>query len=240
MRNAKTKNYTDERGNFTFDKNKFNELIQSKRNEANTISSIVAALAEYLVVSVDTVKNWRNDKNAPCDINTINKIATYFQIDSEILKKRKIEGNTDMKSYNKAQIEALKKIYDACIDYLNDFLDTDGFCENLWLKYLEEDIPREQIKYKVIEYADNCLSKVHRTIKKEYFYLNNLEIYEELLTYCFTTLVDIYDGKTAQHYRYDSIQNECASTFEDYDYALTELNGILERYGLIKGDFNDV
>lgn len=83
-------------------------------------------LADKLFVSSSAIHNWRFGSNGPASIDLIKNAAKYLKADYMTLL-RKNKEIKEMEKLSTLQIESLKRIYDAIIDFLDDFDKTDGF-----------------------------------------------------------------------------------------------------------------
>ena len=133
-----------------------------------------------------------------------------------------------MEKISTLQIESIKRIYDAIIDFLDDFFKTDGFTGGLWCVFSERGSKNPE--QEICEYADKKHEKVRKVFLKEYFYLHDLEVYSEINNYIENDLIDIYAGKLSYGYRYEENSDGNPTTFDDYSKALERINEIIEPY----------
>jgi transcriptional regulator with XRE-family HTH domain len=192
------------------------------------------ATAEGICVSPNTVHAWRFGKCGPSDLDMIKVIAKIFNIkDYKVLLEEKGEETEEMATMNdridsvtkKLQLESIKRVYDAIINFLDEFDRTDGFTGTLWYEFVEKGVrdPEEELYY----YADGQLDKVRLVLKREYFYLHNDSIYEELENFIEEDLYDTYNEKLEYAYRYEAKSENSPTSTEDYEKALQKINGII-------------
>lgn len=206
----------------------FNQCINqhSKKNGIKK-GKIEDLLAEKLFVSSSAIHNWRFGSNGPASIELVKNIAKHLKIDYMTLLKRYKEIEK-MGKFSTLQIESLKRVYDAIIDFLDDFDKTDGFTGTLWYEFQRKgsNNPEDDI----YDYAQNKIEKVQKVLLKEYFYLHDTEVYEELSEYIENDLYDTFDGKLGYAYRFEAIPDGNPTTFDDYSKALQRINEIIEKY----------
>ena len=133
-----------------------------------------------------------------------------------------------MEKLSTLQIESLKRIYDAIIDFLDDFDKTDGFTGVLWYEF--ERKGSKDIEEDIYDYAQEKIEKVQKVFLKEYFYLHNEDVYLEIEKYIENDLYDIFNGKLGYAYRFEAIPDGNPTTFDDYSKALERINEIIEPY----------
>lgn len=202
----------------------FNDLFINKCKNEKILKSILEyKLSEHVNKSTDSIHNWRFKLNGPSDLDTVKLIASFFEInDYKVLLKDK-EKNYSMEKFNDLQMLSLKRIYDAIIDYLEIFQKSNGF-NDYWFEIKEEPSEREDILYDI---AMKEVEKVQLIYKKEYMLLKNSKIYEELGSFIYNDLYDIFDGKLSYAYRFEAIPSENPTTDEDYYKALNKVNDII-------------
>ena len=88
----------------------------------------------------------------------------------------------------------------------------------------------EPKNFGIYDYAQNKIEKVQKVFLKEYFYLHDTEVYEELNNYIENDLYDTFDGKLSYAYRFEAIPDGHPTTFDDYSKALQRINEIIEKY----------
>ena len=87
------------------------------------------------------------------------------------------------------------------------------------------------------ELVDNKYSDLLLTYKKEYLFLKDQPIYEEIgnLLYDENGLDQCYSGKLSYGYRFEAMVedihgNRGVTTSEDYELAMNKINSIIEKY----------
>lgn len=177
-------------------------------------------LAEFVNIGKDAVHQWRFGKNGPSTIDIIKDIAKFLNLSSykSLLSERKESSNMN---YSTEQQKAFKRIYDAIIDFMDEFDHTDGF-NDLWDDFKNKGIKNPECA--IQDYALKLIDKIWLVHTKEYFYLHDTEPYNELEDYIGEVLYDIFDGKCSYAYRFESPGGKT----EDYTNALSKLNRIIE------------
>jgi hypothetical protein len=137
------------------------------------------------------------------------------------------DGGKSMSQLTSDQVHSVKRIYDSIIEFLDVFINTEGF-NSYWYPLKEEGY--ENPEYKIYDIAEGEVHKVSLILDKEYFYLRNTEIYDELSEYVSEDLWDIFNGKLSYAYRFEAAGEGSPTTFEDYDKAMIKINGIIEKY----------
>lgn len=211
---------------FNFDRfqSAFNNLAMSRNKRKVSIMSEISAAA---CVSIDAVKNWRRRYNGPSELAMIQAIARVLEISdwTELLTNYKEE--VEMKyTLSDRQKDAVKRIYDAVVDFLADFLETDGF-NNYWYDLTCDPSEREDALYEIAEAKYRNVCRVYR---KEFFDLNGTEIYIELSDYVYDDIMDTYDGKLSYAYRFEALVEEHPTTEDDYAKAINKINHIITKY----------
>ena len=97
------------------------------------------------------------------------------------------------------------------------------------MDYADKGIPSDCIEEKIADYADKRVKDVALVLKKEYFYLHGLAIYDELYDFINNDLLDMYDGKLGYAYRFEAQVDGNPVVEEDYEKALKKINGIIEQ-----------
>ena len=230
-----TKNFTIDGKNMQFDSVSFKEFFDSRRKKAGiTVLDYETELGEVLSVSGSAIHNWRFGINGPSDVETIKQLAEYLELsDYQLLLK---DGKEQMTmQISERQKDSLKRIYDAVIDFLEEFQKSDGF-NNYWFDFERQGVDPKRIKQKLYELAEDEQHKVELVLQKEYVELHKLPVYSQLEEYVYDDLSDTYDGKMSFAYRFEAgVENkdgtrDTVTTEEDYTQALKKINGILEGY----------
>lgn len=218
-----------------FDSFAFKKLFDERYNKLG-ISKLEyeMKLGELLCVSHNAIHNWRFGNNGPSDIDIIKKLANYLEIsDYELLL---VDRKDDIiMKITERQKDSLKRIYDAIIEYLDRFRQTDGF-NNYWSKLSQKGIDSKYIEGMIYDIAEKKQHKVELVLEKEYIDLYRLPVYEQLEEYVCDYLIQIYDGKLEYAYRFEAgVENkdgvrEKRTTNEEYVLARKRINDILEVY----------
>lgn len=192
------------------------------------VSELENMIAQKVNVSPEAVHNWRFKSNGPSDLNTIKEIAAALGFSNRLFLLKEIREDTGTMKLTDLQKESAKRIYDSIIEYLNDFSVTDGFTGTLWIEFSEQGYKNPEDA--IYDYANKKISEVHLVIQKEYFYLHDSPIYDELIEYSYNDLYDIYEGKLGYAYRFEALVDGNPTTEDDYEKALAALNNIVDKY----------
>lgn len=215
--------------NYRFDSASFNTYFKKHAAQKEIkISSLEEEIANKLYVTTSTIHNWRFGSNGPGTLELIQNLANALSISDYMnLLKKNVEANK-MEEYATLKIESIKRIYDAVIDFLEDFYNTDGFTGTLWYKFQRNGSsnPEEDI----FDYAENKIRAVSLVLQKEYFYLHDTKVYSELCEYVHNNLWETFDGKLGYAYRFEAIADGNPTTEDDYNKALKRINEIIEQY----------
>ncbi len=245
MKTQNTKIFIIDNAPHRFNKGAFNNYFKKffekqKLNDdgIKTIGVFEEYFAKQLICSKSTVHGWEFGNSGPGDLDTIKNIAEILEISDymylmkEVVQKANAEdGETEEMCDNRltiSQTESLKRIFDAVVDYLEDFDKTDGFTGTLWHKYFDAGYSNPEDK--IYEYAEKKIEAVLLVIKKEYFYLHDTDAYNEVTEYAYNDLYDIFNGKLGYGYRFEAIHDGNPTATDDYTKALTRLQNIVEKY----------
>ena len=136
-----------------FDSFAFKKLFDERSNKLG-ISKLEyeMKLGELLCVSYNAIHNWRFGNNGPSDIDIIKKLANCLEIcDYELLL---VDRKDDIiMKITERQKDSLKRIYDAIIEYLDRFRQTDGF-NNYWSKLSQKGIDSKYIEGMIYDIAE--------------------------------------------------------------------------------------
>ena len=212
---------------YQFDSFCFNQYVDHKaKNEKIRKGDIENILAQKISVSSSAIHNWRFGCNGPSGIELIKDVAEYFNIDYMKLLKTK-EEIKEMEKLSVLQIESLKRIFDAIIDFLDDFDKTDGFTGTLWSEFYRQGI--NDIEEAIYLYAEEQHGKVKNVFLKEYFYLKITSVYQEIENYIDVDLFDVFDGKLEYAYRHDAPIEGNPRTEDDYIKSLNGIKNIIDK-----------
>jgi transcriptional regulator with XRE-family HTH domain len=198
-----------------------------KKQNSATKSKTEQDLADKLNVSADTIHGWYYGKNGPGSLDDIKVLAHALGLNDYTLLLENADGGKSMSQLTSDQVHSVKRIYDSIIEFLDVFINTEGF-NSYWYPLKEEGY--ENPEYKIYDIAEGEVHKVSLILDKEYFYLRNTEIYDELSEYVSEDLWDIFNGKLSYAYRFEATGEENPTTSEDYDKAMIKINGIIEKY----------
>lgn len=228
MISCKTTVFEIDNEKYQFNCLSFNQCINQYAKKNNMKKGKVEnLLADKLFVSSSAIHNWRFGSNGPASIDLIKNAAKYLKADYMTLL-RKNKEIKEMEKLSTLQIESLKRIYDAIIDFLDDFDKTDGFTGTLWYEFQRKGSKHPEDD--IYDYAQNKIEKVQKVFLKEYFYLHDTEVYGELNNYIENDLYDTFDGKLGYAYRFEAVPDGNPTTFDDYSKAMQRINVIIEQY----------
>ena len=214
-----------ENKSYEFSSSKFTEIFNTFRKQNKLKSDeLEQSMADSLFVQKSTVHSWRFGRSGPSDLDIIKKLANYLKLaDYTYLLKEKNE----MIKLNELQMQSVKKIYDALVSFLHEFLNTGGFTTSMWYDFLDKGSKNPESD--IYDYIENLEDRIELIIKQEYFYLRDLSIYNELCDFVHGDLVDIYNGKLGYAYRVECF-GDAPTTYDDYLKTWNKLNSIIEKY----------
>lgn len=230
-----TKRFTIDGKYMQFDSTSFKRFFDAKRKKLEkSVLEYEMELGDVLNVSNSAIHNWRFGTNGPSDVKTIKQLADTLEIsDYQLLLK---DGKEHIAmQISERQKDSLKRVYDAVMDFLELFNQTDGF-NNWWLDLYRKGMDPKRIERKLNEMAEDEQHKVEFVLMKEYIELHNLPVYSQLEEYVSEDLGNTYDQKLSYAYRFEAgVENvdgtcDTVTTEEDYTKALKRINEILEEY----------
>ncbi len=227
MKSSQTRVFTEDGKQYSFNSMAFRSRIDSMAKEKGVSKGQIAdELAERLCVTTDSINNWKYGKNGPADLDTVKKTAEILHTDWLLLV-RKNDGGTEMKQLNDRQKDAVKRVYDVLIWFLEEFRNTDGY-NSWWLEFHDKGSkdPEADIYDRIGQMED----RVRLVINQEYFDLHDHEIYDAICEFASEDLVDVYEGKVSYAYRFEAQAENNPTTWDDYEKAMNKLNEIIERY----------
>ena len=229
-KSSKIFNIEDKKYQFNFQAflHSFNSFRLKNDKKHIKVGELEEIISTNVNVSIDAVHNWRNQCNGPSDVEIIKGIAQTLEIQDFMILLKEVEVTNNMNKLNIQQTESLKRIYDSIIDFLDDFEKTGGFTTALWYRFVEKGSVDPE--WDICEYAEKKINLVRLVISKEYFYLHNQPIYDELINFVENELINTFDGKLGYAYRFEAIPDGNPTTEEDYLKALNVLNSIIEKY----------
>ena len=244
----KSKNFTIfeiKGGNYIFSSTKFKKAFDSFKSEQKLkVQDLEEIIADKTGVSKESVHNWRFASNGPSTLEQIRSIASCLSIKNYMLLMRE-----DIKMENKGyfdtlQIEAARRIFGEIINFLHEFLHTDGF-NNYWFEISDKlknkygnDYDSDSVLEKLESFVDKKYRKIILAYEKEYIILKNHPIYGEIenLLYSENGLQDCYIGKLSFAYRFEApVENvngeqSGVTTYEDYEIAINKVRTIFDKY----------
>ena len=229
MVSKEMKSFCIENENYRFDNVTFNTYFKNyaKYTKIN-IGILEEMVATKLFVSQSAVHNWRFGSNGPGTIDLIRNLASAISISNYMSLLKKIVEVNKVEEYNTLKIESIKRVYDAIIDFLEDFQNTDGFTGSLWYDFQSQGSFDPEID--LCQYAEKRIGVVSATLQKEYFYLHDTKVYADLWEYIDNDLLETFDGKLGYAYRFEALVDGNPTTEDDYNKALKRINEIIEQY----------
>lgn len=217
--------YQGEKYYFNF--SSFKQYFSYKSNEDHIkVGDLEDLLAKNVKITKDAVHNWRMALNGPSDIQLVTQIAKFFNMsDVTLLLTKEKEVKTNM--LTDLQLQSFKKVYDSILDFLDEFNESDGF-NDLWFEIEGESNDKKGLIWDVINKKHE---RVMKTLNKEYFYLKNTTLYEELENYIYNDMYDIYETEKLDYaYRFEALGTDQPTTQDDYTKALNKINEIVNKY----------
>lgn len=251
----KRRSYIFESEEYIFDFKAFQDLLlQYKRCKGITSKmELYKDIADRTKVGESTIRSWIRGVNAPNKLEDIKKIAEVLGVKNWGLLVKKTMNNRLIckditQSITDRQRESLKKIYNYILEFLDDFVETKGFCDcwKIVTKPEYQDILMNKTlkgkdvvrlcKTELYDYGETKIDKLTKLIHREYLDLYRIDtIYKDLLEYVEYDLFDTFNGKFSYEYRYGHFklsddQIFISSAEEDSLKALKKLNEMLEPY----------
>ncbi len=229
MKSRNTKVFIIEGSKYQFDSQSFKLYVKHYAKENNIRNvSVFEKISDKVNVTVDAVKQWYYGNNGPSELEMVYIITQLLNINDYLKLMKKFKEEIDVVVLNSLQMESLKRIYDAIIDYLYDFYKTDGFTGALWYEFQNNGLKNPEPF--IYDYAEDKVRRISLVVQKEYFYLHNMDVYSEIEEYVENDLYDIFDGKLEYAYRFEAVVDGNPTTEDDYNKALKRLNEIIEKY----------
>lgn len=229
------KNYKIDGKNMQFDSVSFKTLFASNRERNGmSVMEYETELGEAIGVSGNAIHNWRFNMNGPSDVEIIKQLAKSLNLSDYQLLLKDGKENAAMQ-ISERQKDSLKRVYDAVIEYLEEFQCSDGF-NDYWHKLSRHGVDSKKVESMLYEIAENEQHKVELVLSKEYIELHNLPVYGQLEEYVYDYLGDTYNEKLSYAYRFEAGvekidgTRDTVTTEEDYTRALKKINDILEAY----------
>lgn len=225
-KNLKVFDYQGKR--YQFDAKSFDDISkQHKDKKRIKLRDIESIIANAVHVSDEAVRNWRYGKNGPSELSMIEKIREVLELKELTSLLIEYDGGENMVALADREKTALKKVYDSIIDFLYEFIDTDGF--EIVMYDIEHGIKCD-FSEKMYDEINDKVKNVYRTLNKEYFDLGRHEVYNELNEYINNYVYDMFDGKFAYRDGKTVVIQSGLTSEEEYANALSALNRIVEKY----------
>lgn len=196
--------------NMQFDSEAFNMFFTNIRKKKDLkVLDLELRIGDEVGVSRDAVHSWRFGQNGPVDLDIVKSLAVFLGISDYkmLLKERKVNMTVQV---TERQKDSLKKIYDAIIDWLGEFLTA---------YYYEER-----------EMNDEVGIALEKIIDKEYIILHKLELYSEILKYYDYLTIDLEDKYYGIAFDWDCSENDLKVVEEEHKKALDKINDLLNPY----------
>lgn len=201
--------------------------LKKEKNKKITLKMAEEKLAFFIELTPGAIRNWRYHISGPRSVDTIKKIAEFFDKDNINLFLIK-KSDTEQVTFTDHQKEAIKKIYDAIIDFMFKFRNTDGFNPQM-SKNSKADLRFSESN--ILDFADHSLNQVEQVSAKENYYLHDLEIYYELQDFIKDYLYDICNVKRGFPFRFETTARKLSAS-EEFEKGINRLNRLIEKYGL--------
>ena len=123
--------------------------------------------------------------------------------------------------YNDRQLTALKKVYDACVSFLNDYLFSNGFSK-YWSDLVESGFEGNldnEMYYRMLKKQET----VQTVFDQEYFDLHDLEVYDSMSVLVNDGLMGLFEGNHEDEY--DNTKAE--ETVEKYNHLMNVINDLV-------------
>lgn len=200
---AALKHYNVNGNELTFDTDAFRrEFDRIRKGGRANIGEMELELAEALFVTADAVHAWRMHKNGPSDMEKIESLAGFLGVaPTELL--RSVKGKDMAYVLTDRQYEALRRIYVAVVEYLDEFERTNGF-NDCWFDFVDAGVDPSHVEEKLWELAECRHHAVSLAADKEGFDLRGLPVYDEVIDFIEGDLVGIYGGKLSYGYRFEA------------------------------------
>lgn len=183
-------------------------------------------LAEQLNISKDAIHKWVYEKNGPGNLELIKNLANALDIKDYRELLMDIDEEKQMISITNRQMDAVKRIYDVCIWFLDEFEATDGF-NDYWYKYKTAGV--EDPEEAIWNLVEGYIRKIYLVLRQEYFDLHDCEIYEALKDFVNEDLYETFNGKLSYGFRFEALVEGKSTTGDDYNKAMVKLNKIIQR-----------
>ncbi len=203
MADKKTKTYRVEEKEYQFNVESFTYLFRLLKNKKECkCCELEEEIGQICSVSSDAVHSWRFKQNAPSDLETVEKLAVFFE-SGGVLSLLKEDRKEKAVHILERQKDSLKRLYVSVIDYLEVFDKTFGF-NDIWHTLVEKGYESKDIESKLYEIAEAEQEKVIKVFTEEYLDLHTLDIYEDLKELVYDMISDSYNEKLSYAYRFEA------------------------------------
>lgn len=200
-------------------------VLHYSRQNHMKIGEVEEALAEAIPVNIETLRNWRKGYNGPGSDAYIEKAAQFLKISDWTTLFIETDGGNNMKQLDEKQKDAVKKIYDVCVEVLNHFLYLENVKAMLRLYHLRQMADPD---FGVDDAIFELTNRMYLVIDQEYFYLQNQKIYDQLAEFA----TEVSDGVLESFREYEADPDQLEALFktnsEKAGIAMQRLNGLVE------------
>lgn len=217
---------------YRFNRAAFCEFFRAaKSRTVDTNDALTQKIAEHAYVSADAVINWKKGKNGPSDIEKIRLIAEALGVNNWMLLLAEIREENDMRNREEIELYSVKRIYDAVVEFLHEFVNTDGF-NSYWHGLFEES--SLDVEGRLYDLVESKYDKVILAYEKEKMLLMDHPIYDEIGSFLYNEdgLPDCYEEKLSYAYRFEGMAEDppVPTAKEDALEAIGKLDGIIRKY----------
>lgn len=236
MNNSNFRVFEHDGKQYRFHPNAFKESFNAvKSRKELSVKDLEEEIASAIGFSADAVHNWRMSTNGPSSLDTVQKIADVLGLQDWTLLLVEIKEERVNNRRDEIELYAVKRIYDAVVTFMDEFLHTDGFNDYWHELFNEQPDPSEWVtELRLAELAERKYRQVLLAYKKEYMFLKDHPVYEELgnILYNEGGLQDCYEGKLSYMYRFEgpTFEPPHPTTEEDYLAAMKKVDDVIGRY----------
>lgn len=213
---------------YQFSSYDFDRCLRNEKTKRKvTFKALIEEISNKANVSEEAVRNWRFARNGPSELEMVERIREVLGYEDITILLKEYEGEETMARLTDREKEALKRVYDSIIEFLYEFIDSDGF------DIVLDDIKNTGILGGYGDFYDEVAEKaknVYRTLDKEFFDLGRHEVYGELSEYISDYIYEMFDGKITFAEGYPSIVERTITVDEEYERAVSAINKLIEKY----------
>lgn len=185
------------------------------REKGVSVSAMERQMGDAVGVTSDAVHQWRFEKSAPGDIETVRRIEGFLGLAPGDLLCDIRGGN--MERLTDRQRDAAARIYAEIEDYVLAFSQSDGF---VWKNYVIKDgspFAKYLISFDAmhdpercacfkdgVDFADAAWTYLMHALDREWVNLAEHPLFPELEAYIDGPLLDMWNGKTDPDYRFEA------------------------------------